>query len=117
MSDALRAASRAADGAGRLSGDRVCSGRAEHEVCGDELEVDLILGDGRILDLAWRARGCPATLAVASCLRPACVGTTAAEVPMRIASRVAELGGLATHERHALELAARAVAAALGGGT
>ena len=117
MSDALRAASRAADGAGRLTGDRVRSGRAEHPVCGDELEVDVLLGDGRIEDLAWRAHGCPATLAVAACLRPACLGTTPAEVPARIASRVAELGGLATHERHALDLGARAVAMAIGAGT
>lgn len=109
MKDALRAAARAAEGAGRLHGADVCTGRAEQPVCGDELELDLRIADGQLAELAWRARGCPATLAVAGCLKAAWHGTAIAEARARLAARVAQLGGLAPHEGHALELALRAL--------
>ncbi|MGE0142139.1 MAG: iron-sulfur cluster assembly scaffold protein [Planctomycetota bacterium] len=109
MSDALRAAARAAVGAGRLSGPGVLSGSAEHAICGDELHLELTLVDDRIDALAWQARGCPATMAIAGCVHEAFVGTTLAECRSRLTNLVNARGGLAPHERHAFDLAMRAL--------
>lgn len=112
MSEALRAVARAATGAGSLAGAGVCRGRAGHPVCGDELELDLRVRDGVVAELAWRARGCPATLAVAACLHGAWVGAAIGDARARLESQLGRLGGLAAHERHALELALRSLAQA-----
>jgi NifU-like protein involved in Fe-S cluster formation len=113
VSEALRALAVAAPGAGRLARGR--TGCAGHPVCGDELELDLELDGGRITNLAWRARGCPATMAVAAALHGALVGRTVAEAPASLGARLVELGGLGRHEQHAEKLAQRALAAALAG--
>jgi NifU-like protein involved in Fe-S cluster formation len=112
VSEALRAASRAAIGAGSLAGAGVARGRAEHPVCGDELELDVRVREGVVAELAWRARGCPATLAVAACLHGACVGAAIGDARTRLEAQLGRLGGLAAHERHALELALRCLAQA-----
>lgn len=108
----LRRAAELALGAGRL--DEASSGRAEHPICGDELAVDVRIRDGRIEALAWRARGCPATLAVAGCLHDAWVGASVADAAPALTSRLG--GGLAAHEQHAKALALRALDRALEGG-
>lgn len=112
MNDALRALARAAEGAGSLQGPGVRTGRAEHPVCGDELELDLLWQGDRIGDLAWRARGCPATLAVAASLRGAWRDVPITAARSRLVARLAQAGGLAQAEGHAVELAMRALAAA-----
>ncbi len=112
VSSSLRRAADEAVGAGRL--EAAATGHAEHPVCGDELSIDVSVADGRIEALAWRARGCPATLAVAGCLHDAWVGTLAEEAAAALAARLG--GGLAAHERHAEKLALRALDDALRGG-
>jgi NifU-like protein involved in Fe-S cluster formation len=92
-----------------LSGVGVMVGNAEHAICGDELRLELMLTGDRVGALAWQARGCPATMAVAGCLHEAFVGTAIAECGARLTSLVRARGGLAPHERHALELAMRAL--------
>lgn len=112
VSPDLRRAAEQALGAGRL--DDAASGRAEHPICGDELAVDVRVRDGQIEALAWRARGCPATLAVAGCLHDAWVGARVADAASALTQRLG--GGLAVHEQHAKALALRALDRALDGG-
>ncbi|MEZ5967315.1 MAG: iron-sulfur cluster assembly scaffold protein [Planctomycetota bacterium] len=95
---------RSAPGAGELSGVGVRVGRAEHPVCGDEVEVYLRLDGDVVTEFAWRARGCPACVAVAAAAHGVVAGATLADAAARVARRVAVLGGLAPHERHALAL-------------
>lgn len=54
-------------GAGELPEPRR-RGRAENALCGDEIEVDVRVADGRIRELAHRVRGCAIVAASASLL-------------------------------------------------
>lgn len=120
VSSRLRALMAEADGCGRLElapGHALGSGRAEHPVCGDEVEVDVRVEDGRIADLRWRAQGCPATHAVASAARRTLVGTHAAAAAESLRRGLEELGGLASGERHAEAMFLRALQAALAEGS
>ena len=109
MDPRLAALAREAPGAGDLTGPGVGTGSAEHPVCGDVVRVQVRCVLGRIEALAWRAKGCPATLAVAAAAHAALVGALVAaslgearaELSKRLADRLAALGGLARHERHA----------------
>jgi NifU-like protein involved in Fe-S cluster formation len=112
VSPELRHAAERATGAGRL--EDALSGRAEHPICGDELAVDVHVREGVIAALAWRARGCPATLAVAGCLHDAWVGVAVDAAAGALRARLGS--GLAAHERHAEKLALRALEQALSGG-
>ena len=84
----------AAEGAGRLTGDGVRSASVEHAVCGDRLELDVRVRAGRILDLAWRGEGCPATMAVAAAGRVVC-GHAVEDAGAALTRRIRDLGGLA----------------------
>jgi NifU-like protein involved in Fe-S cluster formation len=86
---------------------------SEHPVCGDLLEVDCRIDEGLIQDFAWRARGCPATVAVAAAARGALLGRPVSEADERMRRRLAELGGLDNAEGHALSLFLRALRNAL----
>jgi NifU-like protein involved in Fe-S cluster formation len=113
VSEALRAVMVAADGAGTLAGAGVRCGRAEHPICGDVVEVHVRANSGAIEALAWRASGCPACLAVAAAAPGALRGVPLPAAPARLRQRLAALGGLAPHERHAERLFLRALAQAL----
>lgn len=104
MSEALRALLQQAPGAGELSGPDVRVGSASHPVCGDEVEVFLRVQRDTVTDFAWRARGCPACVAVAAAAKQALVGARLADASARLAQHVQGLGGLGTTERHALKL-------------
>ena len=104
VSDALRALLRQAPGVGELSGPDVRVGRASHPVCGDEVEVYLRVQGDTVIDFAWRARGCPASVAVAAAAKQALVGARLADASASLAQHVQSLGGLAATERHALKL-------------
>lgn len=102
-------------GAGALSAadGRFGTGAATHPACGDEVEVDVRIADDRIVALRWRAQACPASTAVA-----ALAAATLCEVPAeaavtRLEQAAAAAGGLAAHERHAVALVGRALAAAV----
>lgn len=118
MQEPLRQVMRAAPGAGTLRGDDgasspgVCTGRAEHPVCGDVVELDVQLAAalgtrsdaGVLVRLAWRASGCPATMAVAAAAHGALVGQPIARAPELLRQRLQALGGLAAAEQHAQAL-------------
>ncbi len=112
MSEALRALLRQAPGAGELSGPDVRVGRATHPVCGDEVELFLRVQQDTVVDLAWRARGCPACVAVAAAAKQALVGAPLDAASGNLARVVQSLGGLAATERHALKLIDDALRAA-----
>lgn len=114
MSDALRRVMLAAEGAGELGGGGVQSGRASHPVCGDEVAVDVRLSGDIVEELAWRARGCPACVAVAAAAPEALRGAARGEAPELLRGRLDQLGGLARHERHAERIFLEALAQACG---
>jgi NifU-like protein involved in Fe-S cluster formation len=101
---ALRSVMLAAEGAGELTAPGVGVGAAEHPVCGDQVEVFVQLRDGVIDDLRWRASGCPASMAVAAAARPALCGLAPAAAAPALRQRLAQLGDLSLHERHAERL-------------
>ena len=107
VAEALREVMLAADGAGELTGAAVTTGTAEHPICGDVLELDCRVSDGRLVDLAWRATGCPATVAVAAAAF-ALRGQPIDQVEVSLRQRLDALGGLHATERHALALFLRA---------
>lgn len=114
----LAALAAAAKGAGRIEGENptgaaVGTGRAEHPVCGDEVEVDLAVDGGRIVDLRWRAHGCPATYAVAAVAHAALVGWNVDGALQRLREALAQRGDLSKTERHAEAMFGRALAAAI----
>lgn len=99
----------AGDGAGELTGAGVRFGRAEHPICGDVMEITVRFDGDLIADLAWRADGCPATLAVAAAAREALCGVTLVDAEPRLRSRLQALGGLGAHEQHAERMLLRAL--------
>lgn len=103
-------------GNGQLDGDRVVVGSAEHPVCGDQVEVSLRLDAGCITALRWRARGCPASMAVAALAGETLAGVAIADAPAVLRTALADHGDLAAHERHAEGLLLRALAAAVAAG-
>jgi len=115
MQGPLREIMREAPGAGRLEGDGVCTGFADHPVCGDECEVDLRVENGVVVDYRWRAVGCPATTAVPAAATAAWRDCPVRELEARLDSRLGQLGGLARHEGHAVRTLMRAVERALTG--
>lgn len=114
MKAPLREVMLSGEGGGELQGPDVRTGVAEHPVCGDVIEVDCCLAEGRIQELAWRARGCPATMAVAASVSRALLGRRAKDAPGLLSQRIEQLGGLDPTERHAerlfLEALSRAAA-------
>jgi NifU-like protein involved in Fe-S cluster formation len=110
---ALRQLLLEAPGAGSLAGPGVLTGAAEHPVCGDVVEVDLRLAGGCIDALAWRAQGCPASLAVAAAAATSLPGVASTAVASALRQRLQQLGDLGEHERHAERLVLDAVRAAL----
>lgn len=109
----LRALATAAVGAGALTGADFGTGRGEHPVCGDEVEVDVRVAGGRIAALAWRARGCPATYAVAALGAEVLTGCPVGDLAARLRAGLAQRGDLGAAERHAEAMFSRALAAAL----
>lgn len=114
--EALRRLANLAPGAGALEGPDVFCGSASHPVCGDQLEVTVRMQGGRIDAMRWRASACPATLAVAAAAVDVVAGADAASLQGVIRARLAALGDLAPHERHAEQLLLRALRSAMGAG-
>jgi NifU-like protein involved in Fe-S cluster formation len=99
--------------AGRL--DEPCAlGRADNPGCGDEVELSLRLASGAVAEVRFRAAGCVASIACASCLTELVRGR-AAEEAMRLgrADLSAALGDLPPTAQHAAQLALDALRAAL----
>jgi NifU-like protein involved in Fe-S cluster formation len=116
VAGALRAVMQAAPGAGELAGGDARHGNAEHPVCGDRVEVSVRVAGPQLAALAWRASGCPASVAVAAAAHGALVGRPVADAEALLRRRLADLGDLAPHERHAEQMFLRAFRAAVGPG-
>jgi NifU-like protein involved in Fe-S cluster formation len=72
------------------------------------------LDGDRIAALAWSARACPASVAVAALAAKVLPGTAVPDAARTLAAGIAAHGGLARHERHAEAMLLRALAAATG---
>jgi len=93
------------------------SGVAGTRACGDVIRFGLALSDdgARVADAGWEAEACGATIAAASAVVERIVGMELLDVARIGAREVAEeLGGLSPGKLHAAELAADALARALG---
>lgn len=113
MDPRLLTLARSAPGAGDLDAPDAGLGTAEHPVCGDRVQVQVTCSTGTITALAWRASGCPATLAVAAAAHAALVGAKGSDAPQLLRAKLASLGDLATHERHAERIFGEALVRAL----
>jgi len=89
------------------------TGRGQNVACGDVLEVQARWGPEG-LELAWRATGCGAVLAVASLAAEALVGLDPRAVQaFDLGAAVDEAGGLERRSTHAVKVFERALAGAL----
>lgn len=105
----------AGDRCGALPGGApgVGAGSAHHPACGDAVTLHVQVVAGRLAALQWQASACPAATAVATLAAADLVGASVAEAAVALDRAVAAGGGLLAHERHALPLVQRALAAAL----
>ena len=90
-------------------------GEAEDPVCGDRLTLDLRVEGGVVREARFRVLGCPGSIAVGSALVHLLPGRTASVDAVPAGDLEKELGGVPLTKRHALHLAALAIAAALRG--
>jgi nitrogen fixation NifU-like protein len=82
----------------------------ENPVCGDIVELSILVKDGRILDTRFRTRGCVTAVACSSLLTESLQGKSLAEARGMSPEQISEaLGGLAPATFHAAQLAIDAV--------
>ena len=82
--------------------------------CGDILRLSAVWTDGRAVQVAYKTRGCTASIAAGSALTELILGRSRDEIArLRAADVEAALGGLAPSSRHAAVLCADAVKALL----
>ncbi len=82
--------------------------------CGDILRLSARLGDGRIIDTAFKARGCPASIAAGSALTELMTGKSRSEVEaIRSGDIELALDGLEPASKHAADLCVDAIRALL----
>jgi nitrogen fixation NifU-like protein len=78
--------------------------------CGDILRLSARVADGRIVEIAFKARGCPASIAAGSALTELIAGKTQSELrALRAGDIEAALDGLEPASKHAAQLCADAV--------
>ena len=88
--------------------------RVENPVCGDVLELQVLIEDGRVAAARFRAKGCVPAMACGSALTELVVGKTVGEAAkVRREDVVAALGGLPEASAHAAAVAIDALQAAL----
>jgi nitrogen fixation protein NifU and related proteins len=86
----------------------------ENPACGDILELSLRIGDGRISEIRFRAKGCVPCMACGSALTELVKGKTLEEARKVSREEVAlAVGGLPETSLHASHLAIDALAAVL----
>jgi len=86
----------------------------ENPACGDILKLTLRVGNGRIAEMRFRAKGCVPAMACASLLTEMLEGKTLAEArALRRDQLVEAIGGLPEASSHASHLAMDALAAVL----
>lgn len=83
--------------------------------CGDVVRIDLAVEGDRVADAGFEAEGCGATIAAASAAVELARGTSVVDAARIHAGTLSEaLGGLSPGKHHAADLAADALARALG---
>ena len=89
---------------------------AENGGCGDTLQLQLRISEGKVADARFRALGCTASIAASSFLTEWLVGKTVAEAKALTNEKLAELmGGLPAGRTHCSVLAEEALAGCLKG--
>lgn len=79
---------------------------ASNPVCGDILDLAVIVRDGRVTAARFRARGCPPAVACSSLLTELLIGKTLDQLRGITAEQIdIALGGLPPASRHAGQLA------------
>ena len=114
VTPALRELLQCSDLVGECAGPDARTGSAEHGVCGDLVQLSVRCAAGQLLEVRWRAQGCPATLATAALAARTWTGAPIAGAEAALLTAIHAHGGLAMHERHAAALVLRALAAAVG---
>ena len=92
----------------------VASGRAENRVCGDVVELFLVVEEQRLVELGFEAQGCSSVRATASLVCEELEGeriSTAAALD--VSALVRASGGLPPTKAHAPRVVQRALAGAL----
>jgi nitrogen fixation NifU-like protein len=84
-------------------------------ICGDILRLTAMVAGGRIERIAYKARGCTASIAAGSALTELLLGKTAEEASRLSRGDVEEaVGGLSNESKHAAVLAIDSVRALVG---
>jgi nitrogen fixation NifU-like protein len=82
--------------------------------CGDILRLSARLEEGRIANAAFKARGCPASIAAGSALTEVMAGKSESELRAITATDIeSALDGLAPESKHAAQLCVDAIGALL----
>lgn len=98
---------------GELADPSVCV-EVVNPACGDILRLSARLGEGRVTDTAFKARGCPASIAAGSALTELMAGKSRSELEAVRASDIElALDGLEPASKHAAELCMDAIKALL----
>jgi nitrogen fixation NifU-like protein len=78
--------------------------------CGDILRLSALIAEGRIIEIAFKARGCPAAIAAGSVLTELIAGKSRPELTRLRADDIeAALDGLEPASKHAAQLCVDAV--------
>jgi len=91
-------------------------GQVEHEGggCFDRIKLTLIINDGEVADLRFRARACSGTIAACSALVEYSAGKSISELIVMKSDDLANvLGGIPENKQHSVELAIKALSSAL----
>jgi NifU-like protein involved in Fe-S cluster formation len=91
------------------------SGSAENQVCGDLVEIHLVVNSAGVVEQSrFQAGGCPAAIAAAAAVAVLVEGKSRQEAGAIGVEQVLEyLEGLPPHKRHGAEMAVRALRQAL----
>lgn len=101
-------------GVGELVGDDAASGFAEHAICGDQVQMSVRTAGAQLLEVRWRASGCPASMAIAALAAEVLREVPVADLDVVLRQAIAARGGLKRHEHHAEKMVLQALREALG---
>ena len=88
--------------------------RAENQACGDQLQLQLRIAGGKVVDARFRAMGCTGAIAASSFLTEWLVGRTLEEAGAQTGETLAAaMGGLPAGKGHCAALAHEALATCL----
>lgn len=85
-------------------------GKSANPACGDLLEVEIVIREGRVAEARFMAQACSSVIAVASLTMEAIEGADAATAcALDIRQLVENAGGLHSGRRHAIQMMQRAL--------